>query len=217
MYKFLFIVLLILLPFSVKAQEKVQGHIPPLQEELLPEPIYLQHGCSNYSVTEWRGSAITVQATSAIKEICAKVYRNFYPFVILRGYSPGLSNDTWTISLLPFRGKVGRAYRNLNDRVFRFKARQKFCQQLYCSANDSEVDLLGYTSFTNKIIFIRNDVLLDNKVNPSFQCDFAHEVFHSLSRSTGVQSQQKNWKVDDEELASKFAEELYGKRCNFTS
>jgi hypothetical protein len=187
----------------------------PLYYELLPNPINLSNYCSNSSIIEWRGSQISKDAIDIINYYCNLTIDNFYKFTLDRGYNLEKVSFNYNYSLMVWNPeKGGKEYRNLNDTKFRFSSRPGYCDPLgneitytgQCSNGQSPAPVDAWINYELKIIFMRNDPLINNSVNLIFAEVLVHETFHGLSKLTGLRNRLTI--IQEEKLAREFTIKL---------
>jgi len=177
---------------AISPASSVVGHMAPLPEELLKEPIALDCGAV---IREIRGGN-TINL-DVLNRLCSEVTSSFEPFLRAQGVQVRLEGPfVWDLSFLP----SGDCYRCLNDVRFRFRHRVVL-----------DRDLIGYTDVAEKTIF-----LTSNAWNAAFRLVFVHELFHALSIHYRVLADRPGtWQeryVAEEELAGDFTEWLgYGR------
>jgi hypothetical protein len=200
---------------------EIVGHIAPLPNELLSQPIIL-NDCPGVKIIEWTGSPNKPNTTpnektiDVLNKVCKQSQKMFVNFVS----SYNLKVDTslefrYTVSILPWNafdaaGKVwgpgdGDDYRALQDTKWRFNTRFQ--------ANDPIKEYLGWTERSLHHLFVLNDVLDHEKNHDSFIDVFAHELFHAMSEYYGLYSSlSENVSIRqniDEKLADKFGKLVY--------
>ena len=163
----------------------------PLPSERLLTPIQPRE-CPGLRLVEWRATPGQEAATgptprnvALFGELCKRALGGLRAFTQAHGplvaVAPG--QLVVSISLMPAEAGVhGEAYRNLNDVIYRFRAREKRHDE------DGSVALVwGYTRYQPLEIYMRNDIrLADGSVNPGFTDTLAHEIFHVASFATGA-------------------------------
>lgn len=180
-----------ILSFALLAgNEKVIGHMQPMQSELLKNPIYLDCGAV---IREYRGSKPSRHVANSL---CTSAKRKFVPFVLELNYVLIDADFNYDISIIP----GDQNYRSLNDEEYRFQGR-----------NDGPGFNTGYTSFDSRILFCVPPI------EPDFEITFLHELFHAMSHHYGVLYQHPGktlaQKIEyDEELAQKFTTKYWGKK-----
>jgi len=192
-FRIILCVLLVLIPFVAIADEKVVGHMPPLEEELLSDPITLHCGIV---ITEWQGGKPTAESIKNMNTLCNEALSAFFPFVKhhkLKAERYGAFN--WSLSLIP----DGECYRCLNDLDYRF-AQRAFLNKVW-----------GYTDVYAKYIWIVNKPEWN-----FYKTVFVHELFHAMSVYYGVWHNHAETNAErcsiDEKYAEAFTEMLgYGR------
>lgn len=214
MSKYLIIpILLLLLAPSLSANQKIVGHMAPLDDELLSPALTLKKDCAGVAIREWRPSVNkdntqpSRRAAKMMSEVCNLAVDHFDKYVREKGYTPrSLAKFRFNISLIPFDAyDDGTQYRNLNDISYRFAKRFRTIDQ---DGNPSHI--LGYTSRAgDDYVYLRNDPLTPNwKENPRFKVVFAHELYHAMSFRYGVWDQMGGDSNQEEEMAYGFTESL---------
>lgn len=164
MRKILFLFLILLIAFPAVADDKVYGHMAPLNSEKLPQTISLDCGAR---IVEWQGK-VDKAAVAKMNKLCDIAVANFEPF--LRSRSLDKKHHfpffAYEISLLI----RGNDYRQLNDYTYRFNGRNSI-QKL--------IAYYGWTADHN--VFIMNDTN-----HPEFDITFVHELFHAQSFFYGL-------------------------------
>lgn len=185
--KYILILLAILIASTALADELIVGHMKPLRNELLAEPIELDCGLTIREVHGTRPPPLGTQ--------CAHAKKNFFQFMKFKGIQTNNEPFKWSMSLLP----EASCYRCLNDTTHRFKYR-------FVSGN-----VIGYTDKNAKYSW-----MISNYQDSEFNTTFVHELFHALSMHYGVYDshpgtlQQKT--ETDEVLAKEFTKGLgYGR------
>jgi len=171
---------------AIADQKKIIGHMEPLPSELLPAPIKLPD-CPGIEIVEWRHTPTKESLTSPTEEtikivntVCKTGFSNFFSFIKknkLR-FIPNDSELRIKVCIMPAKlGFYGENYRNLNDHNFRFIGRDRKFE------NDGSImGVWGYTHYEPFYIFIRNDVINNNRtLTRGFASTFVHELFHALS------------------------------------
>jgi len=185
--KYILILLAILIASTASADELIVGHMKPLPNELLNNPIHLDCGLS---IREARGGPPPELETQ-----CLHAKKNFFRFINFKGIKPREANFAWSMSFLP----EGKCYRCLNDTSYRFKYR-------FIPGN-----VIGYTGKDEQYSWVISDYK-----DPQFNVTFVHELFHALSMHYGVYDSHPGSLKDktnrDEILAQEFTEGLgYGR------
>jgi len=191
MYKALFFAILLVTDICFA---KVIGHIEPLNEELLENPVTLECGVTILENIEIRNNhlvklELTSKDIEILNVICSRVKYNYSIFLKDNGIkTPDLSREFhWKASLIPDTNN----YRCLNDTRYRFYNRK------IIDEGDVEVD--GFTDKYRGYTFS-----LSNRNSKFFKTVFAHEIFHAMSIFYGIN--------DSEELAEDFTSRLgYGR------
>ena len=195
--KSLILLLVLLFPFTVHADESINQMLP-LKSELLIQPIVFDGICKNVKIVEWRDSGTEESIKSFnnqnnLNMLCQYSILKFPAFVRSRGYKINSGIFTTKISLMPMNSRE----RNLNDIKYRFSERGVFCD-----LNDPCI-LFGYFQIADNHIYIRNDAGSDYKVV------FAHEIFHAASVFYGIYYQHTGPNhIVDENMAQEFTEYL---------
>jgi len=168
------------------------GHMAPLPEELLKEPIVLACGAV---IREIRGgNSINLDV---LNRVCSEVTSSFLSFLEAQGiHTQATEPFTWNLSFLP----SGDCYRCLNDERYRFRIRVVL-----------DRDLIGYTDAAERTIFLTSDAW-----DAAFRLVFVHELFHALSIHYRLLADRPGtWQeryVAEEALAGDFTEWLgYGR------
>jgi hypothetical protein len=186
------------------------GATDPPGQERLKKPIRLP-SCPA-SIVEWKASAGKAgtrpsrKAASAMDEVCAEATKHFSGFLRSKGYRFALEGARLDleVSVLPFKAEEdGRDPGNLNDIEGRFRGRRAFP-----SAGGGAVDVLGFYSGQEGPVYIRNDVVVDGRINPEFIETFAHELFHAMTRQYGLYEQIGGNAVQRPVLEEKLAQEF---------
>lgn len=186
MFRKLVISALLLLASTAHADDKVVGHMTPLPDELLQQPITLSCGVT---IREWHGDSRPSQGTIKMMDgLCSKALENFKPFLKSKGlHAPRSGPLVWNWSLM----RDGYCYRCMNDIKFRFAYR--FVRQ----------ELWGYTGRDQEYSFTVSAVKM-----PLYRKIFTHEMFHAMSMYYGLYNQHSSndyVKTDvDEKLAVDF-------------
>ena len=141
-------------------ERRVVGHMPPLPEELLNEPINLNCGGV---INEWRGS----EPNRALAEkYCTLAVTKFVPYLRSRGIDFEPKGEFhFDMAMLPDTFE----YRGINDRDYRFAYR------------NADYAVTGYTSKTNRYLFN-----IANTNDPEWRVSFTHEMFHAMSFYWGL-------------------------------
>jgi hypothetical protein len=184
----------LLLASTASADDKIVGHMTPLPDELLQQPITLSCGVT---IREWRGgiqpSAGNIKFLNAL---CDKAMASFKPFLATRGLqAPRSGQLVWNWSLMP-DGLCGGTsteatccYRCMNDIRYRFANR--FVRY----------EVWGYTGYNQQYSFTVSRSPILNKI-------FTHEMFHAMSMYYGLyDSHPGSWDDQtqaDEVLAQAF-------------
>jgi len=173
------------------------GSMEPTQEERLNNPQALSGPCSHVSIIEWRstrgkaGSEINKKNIAILKKTCKLVVNNFESFIKQKRFykfKGDVSKFNVEICLMPLNSKS----RNLNDLKGRFLKRAV------------QVPVWGYYQYSSNNIYIRNDVMINKRVNKTFVKVFAHELFHAMSSQFEIYDQHSL----DPKLASKLEEKM---------
>jgi hypothetical protein len=188
--RFFALVLFIILVAGVAfADQRIVGHMTPLPEEKLENPVTLDCGII---VQEVHGS----MNYARLNAMCTHAYENFWTFVDAKGLETRHRNRfAWNISFLP----DDTCYRCLNDEQYRFKFRHVHGR------------LIGYTDRDQQYAF-----MISNHRDREFNVTFVHELFHSMSMYYGVYDNHGGTYAQktaaDERLAVEFTEWLgYGR------
>lgn len=182
------VIVMLLSPVTI-ADEKIIGHITPLENETLTPSMKLNCGVE---VEEWRGSPLNFQLAD---KLCSASLEHFPQFIAMEGMTiPRRERPfIFKVSFIP----DNKQYRNLNDVAWRFRYRPQ------------QEDVWGYTSYTNEFIFTISDTGIIE-----FRRTFTHELFHAMSYYFGVLDRHPgNYEqrlIRDEELAIRFAKQLTG-------
>jgi len=172
--------------------KRVVGHMPPLPEERLAEPIEFKCG---FVVHEWRGSPRGEREVAHVEELCALALERLDPYLARHGLRRQHDRDfTYDVAFLP----DSREYRALNDINFRFYYRR------------TTYVITGYTSFTNHFLYMTGD-----QNDLEFDVTLLHEQFHAMSDFYGIwtslDGDQDERVAADEQLAVGFTRYLgYG-------
>lgn len=145
-------------------------------------------------IIEWAGGP-DHEGVKIINAACNKAVKYFHIKI----------KPKCNISLLPWKKNQ---YRTLNDNIYRFKDRSKFCsiEARICSPGEIPNLLEGWTDFNLKIIFMRNDPTDVFGENSNFVTVLQHELFHIMSFDTGYYKQHSA--AEEELLASNFVESI---------
>jgi hypothetical protein len=187
--RFLLCIYILFISTSALADQRIEGHMTPLPNELLDNPVTLDCGIT---VQEVRGNV----NFNKINSMCTYAYTKFWKFITKRGIETnGREGFFWNISFIP----EGSCYRCLNDDEFRFKYR------------NVKGPLVGYTDRDQRYAF-----MLSNSNDAEFNVTFVHELFHSMSMYYGIYDNHPgNWSektLADEILAEEFTEWIgYGR------
>ena len=171
---------------TATADARISGHMTPLADERLTQPISLSCGVTIY---EWRGGKID---QPRVDKLCRMATSYFFPYLETQGIEPQHRNSfSWSMALIP----QGKCYRCMNDLQYRFKNRP------------IRIYLAGYTSFTISWLF-----MVGGDRHPDFNVTMVHELFHAMSEHYGVFAGHPGSEVDkviaDEKLAVGFTEWL---------
>lgn len=193
-------VLLFFVSSVAAADSRIVGHMLPLEEERLQDPIILPH-CPGVRVIEWRatvGQDDTGQseaATNELDELCSLAVNSFHAFLVKQRIAPrrplnGFHED---ICLMPADiYNHGTQYRNLNDNKYRFASRKH-----------KEIRYIwGYSDQDSSTVFLRNDVLTSDGREIRFSNTFTHELYHAMALYTGIY--YTTGEDSDEDLANRF-------------
>jgi hypothetical protein len=167
---------------SVSLADTTKGHIRPLPEELLEQPVTLSCGVTIIENAErFNGKIvhreISDQDREVLNKVCNNVVSHYNSFAVAHhmGEPQAIGSFHWNVSLLP----VARNYRCLNDTKFRFYAR---------AIKEGNIPIDGYTdsdlwlndhyglSFSTSDRHSRSITAPEN-----FKTVFAHEIFHAMS------------------------------------
>lgn len=189
--RFFALVLSILLVAGVAfSDQRIVGHMTPLPEEKLENPITLDCGII---VQEVRGNSADY---ATLNSMCTHAYTNFWKFVDAKDLQTNhRARFIWNVSFLP----DDTCYRCLNDEQYRFRYRHV------------KGRLVGYTDRDQRYAFV-----LSNNRDREFNVTFVHELFHAMSMYYGIYDNHPgNWSqktAADERLAVEFTEWLgYGR------
>lgn|SRR5574343_490277 len=191
---------------------KIVGHMDPLPEEMLPNPIIM--ATCPLTISEWRAdfgrdsaTGFTANNLKIFEETCHQAVEAFPKFIKRENIKIDLSGTVYfSVSLMPFlQDKGGFDYRNLNDADFRFAERVK-----HYTPDGRLYTILGYTQHFPRNIYLRNDVSDKNgRPNKQFQETLSHEIFHAMSFHYGLfASYDGDKNAKDEKLAKKFSQYL---------
>lgn len=151
--------LLVAFSSGAAADDKAAGHLHPLPQELLADPVELNCGSV---IDEWRGSKIEQERVNALCTLAADA---FHGFALREGYEIPIGYQfSYRLSFLP----SGTGYRNLHDTTWRFNHR---------SGSDGRT---GFTLLNDKRAFILSDT-----EDPDFEVTVVHELFHAMSFESG--------------------------------
>lgn len=192
---------------STSADDERSTDYRPLPAERLDEPIELAD-CQPFFIVEWRSTpgleartGPSPRAVEVANRMCARAVKAFFPFAVSRGLRPGPPTiHRIPVCLMPGRGAVGKAYRNLNDTLWRFAHRRH--------RTDTGGDLWGYFHHNAPYVFLLNDVF-NAKGQPTrgFAMVFSHEIWHAMAHRHRLY-RKKGAHERDEELARDFTESL---------
>lgn len=207
--RYLIVLFIILFSSSVFAKDYARGIMTPLASERLSQIIYLKDRCKKVRIVEWRqtpgniGTAPSQKSIKILNNACNFAVSNFGEFIYKRHSNYSIASRPGfdvSVSLIPFRGKYGRAPRNLNDVRFRFAYRP-------ISYTNGRVDpIWGFFQRSQDWIYVRNDVLRsDLTKNAITEKVFIHEIFHALSYHYGIYHQHYgNKDAIEEQMAREF-------------
>jgi len=187
--RFIILFAILLVASTAFGDQYIVGHMPPLPNEFLSNPVTLDCGVT---IQEVRGVSLDY---AHLNSLCIHAYSNFFKFVEAKGLKTSHRKSLrWNASFLPERP----CYRCLNDETYRFRYRHV------------HGNLIGYTDKDIEYAFMSS--VRDHQ----FSTTFVHELFHSMSMYYGVYNNHPgNWTAKtaaDEVLAQDFTEWLgYGR------
>jgi hypothetical protein len=187
--RFILLFAIILTASTALADQRILGHMTPLPNEFLADPVTLDCGIT---VQEARGITLDYPR---LNSLCTHAYANFFKFIDAKGLKTShRASFKWNASFLPEKP----CYRCLNDEAYRFKYRHV------------HGNLIGYTDKDVGYAF------MSSVRDAQFNTTFVHELFHSMSMYYGVYDNHPgNWAAKtaaDEVLAQDFTEWLgYGR------
>lgn len=196
-------------------KEETIGHMLPYDDEKLPQSIYLEKGCKNIHIDEWINK--NNSSVKFIKNTCNQVSNLFYKFAknSKRGkekkWIPKFVYPSFGVSIL----SLSYSFRSLNDTEYRFANRPSFCnhdgKEEYCNDGERPSPLYGYTSYTNKWLFIHNETMKDKSFSKDFKYHFSHELFHVFSSESGfLPEKTSKYLIEDEIYAEEFGKLVEG-------
>ena len=168
-----FCILFILLfaTISVADESKTRGPIEPLKKERLSSEISLTDKCKKVNIIEWQSISNLNEKDKGfqIKEI-DKICNKSIKLLIKRFDIKSTVLFFQSISLLNFDSN----YRSLNDSDYRFYYRTK------SYIDGHVVPIYGYQQPSIEHIYIFNQIIVDEKINKTFQKNWRMNFFMHL-------------------------------------
>ena len=184
------IISLVTASIPAQSQDKLTGHIMPLDSELLSPSIHLACGLT---IKEWRGGP---RDRARVESLCMLAIKSLDPY-LKENHLEKIHNRPfdWSASLLPW----GKCYRCINDLDWRFRYRQ------------ARFLVTGYTSLSYQYTFT-----VGNIEHRNFDVSFLHEMWHAMSYYYGIYDNHPGDEaaklIADEHLAVGFTQWLgFGK------